>query len=442
MIITIDGPAGTGKTTVAENVAAKLSLPYFDTGAMYRAVALLMIERGITIEEKKRVEQLLEEFTFEIRGTRYFANGRDVTTEIRSQTVNQIVSPVSALPIVREALWKIQRKLAQKRGGVFEGRDMGSVVFPKAEIKIFLTAKANIRAQRRFDELQKKRPEEVKNLNEEEVLKQIHKRDESDSTRALAPLQRPPDAYSIDTSNLTIDEVVDRILEYCEKKNLKLLWMQCTPLKFLYRLVIFLSWLVGKIFYRHKVYGLEHFYPRGALIASNHTSFLDPPILAISWPEEVHFLARETLFKNYFFGKLIRALNTHPVSGDAGDITVFKTVCALLEEGKKVILFPEGTRSVDEELGIIKPGIGMFISRTKTAVIPAYIDGPNKIWNRKRKFPKLRGKTVCVFGSPIIWDDFAHLEKRKAQEAIANRVRESILNLKKWFQDGARGIPP
>ncbi|MBI3236946.1 MAG: 1-acyl-sn-glycerol-3-phosphate acyltransferase [Chlamydiales bacterium] len=116
-------------------------------------------------------------------------------------------------------------------------------------------------------------------------------------------------------------------------------WSQNKPLSILYRVILFLTWCFFKIFYRHRVYGMEHFYEEAAILAANHVSFYDPPILAISWPQEVHFLAREGLFKNPLFGGLIRKLNAHPVSGDAGDVAVFKTVCQLLNEGKKIILF-------------------------------------------------------------------------------------------------------
>ena len=156
----------------------------------------------------------------------------------------------------------------------------------------------------------------------------------------------------------------------------------------------------------------------------------------------MHFLARETLFKNFFFGRLLRALNTHPVRGDGGDVSVMKMVCSLLEEGKKVILFPEGTRSFTGEVGEIKPGVAMLASRTKTAIIPTYLQGSFQIWNRKQKFPKLWGKTICVFGSPIQWENYAHLDKKEAQASITKQLKASILALKKWLDDGAHGSPP
>ncbi len=446
MIITIDGPAGTGKTTIAGKVAERLGLPYFDTGAMYRAVAFMILHDKIPLSDEKRISEMLEDFDFEIRDqgseTRYLANGRDVTDVIRSQAVTNIVSPVSALHVVREALWAIQRKFARKRGGVFEGRDMGSVVFPKAPIKIFLSARPEVRAERRLTELKEKRPDEVRNTNHQQMLDEIMKRDQIDSSRALAPLICPTDAYVIDTSNISIDEVVERVIEYKEKKNTRPSWMQTKSVTFLYRLVILFAWLVGKIFYRLRVYGHEHYYPRGAILASNHTSFLDPPIISACWPEEVHFLARQTLFNNPLFGALISNLNTHPVSGEPGDIGVMKTILSLLEQGKKVVLFPEGTRSKNGELQHFKPGISMLVARSKSALIPVYIDGAYKAWSRTRKFPRLFGKVTCIFGTPITWESFSHLEKKEAQKQITEKLHADILGLKKWFEDGAHGVPP
>jgi len=219
-------------------------------------------------------------------------------------------------------------------------------------------------------------------------------------------------------------------------------WARKIPMTWLYRVVLFLAWGFFKVLYRHKVHGLEHYYSKAAIIASNHCSNYDPPILAISWPEEVHFLAREGLFKNPLFGGFIRRLNAHPVSGDAGDIVVFKLICHLLNEGKKIILFPEGTRGMKEELAPLKPGIAMLVSRTKTAVVPTYIHGTLKLWNRQRKFPKLWGKTACVFGTPILWEQFAHLDKREAQNALTAKLAEAISDLRAWYENGARGTPP
>lgn len=444
-IITIDGPAGTGKTTVAKHVAAKLKLPYFDTGAMYRSVAYVLLHEKIPLSDEKQIGELLSDFRFEIRSIHgeyhYFASGMDVTSVIRSPAVTNIVSPVAALPVVREALWKIQRSFAKRQGGVFEGRDMGSAVFPQAKYKIFLTARPEIRAERRLAELKEKRPDDAKQMTHEQMIQELMKRDEYDSSRTLAPLVCPPDAYTVDTSELTLDDVVSRILEYTHKKTTLPAWAHLTGVPFLYRLVIFLAWFIGKLFYRLKIYGLEHYYPRGAILAANHTSFLDPPIVSAAWPEEVHFLARKTLFRSALFGGFISRLNAHPISGAAGDVHVLKMITQLLENGQKVVLFPEGTRSPDGELQPVKPGIGLLVVRSKSAVIPVYIHGAYEIWGRGKK-PSLFGKVQCVFGSPITYDSVSSLDKKEAQARIAEKLESAWKELKSWLEHGAKGIPP
>ena len=442
MIITIDGPAGTGKSTIAKRVAEAMGFTYFDTGAMYRAVTLVLLDQGIDLNDEESVLKTIEDFSFRIKDVHgekhYFIGSRDVTKEIRTQRVNAAVSQVAAMSFVRELLWKIQRTFATEGDAVFEGRDMGSVVFPNADAKFFLTATPEVRAQRRLTELLNKSPQEAEQFDQEKMGAELKRRDQFDSSRTLAPLTCPKDALVIDTSDLTIEQIVEKVLESIEKKSVKKL----KSASFLYRFVIFVSKCFFKIFYRHKVYGLEHFIPGGAILAANHTSFWDPPAIAISWPEEVHFLARESLFKNPLFGSFIRAVNTHPVSGTAGDVAVFKTIINLLKQGKKVILFPEGARSRDGQFTSVKPGIALLLSRSEAAVIPTYLHGIYEIWKRDRKFPKLHGRSVCVFGSPIYWETYVHLGKKEAQEAIARAIEQAILNLKAWYEAGAQGTPP
>ena len=209
----------------------------------------------------------------------------------------------------------------------------------------------------------------------------------------------------------------------------------------LYRFVIIVVKWTFKIFYRHKIYGLEHYPSGSALIAANHTSHLDPPAIAISCPGEIHFLARRTLFKSSF-GKLIQALNSHPIEKEATNLRVMKEVCTLLKEGKKVLMFPEGTRSKDDTLKKMKPGIGLLLSKGEAAIIPTYVHGTFGIWNRDRKFPKLWGRTAVVFGTPIEWSDYVDMERKEAQKHVAQRLKKSLEELRKWLESGAQGTPP
>lgn len=209
----------------------------------------------------------------------------------------------------------------------------------------------------------------------------------------------------------------------------------------LYYIVIRLARFFAKVFYRHKIYGKEHMLPGAAILAANHVSYLDPPVLSLSCPEDVYFLARKTLFKGVF-GKFIYALNARPVQIGGANLEVFREIGSLLQQGKKVVLFPEGTRSLDGNLAEFKPGIFLLMSRTGCAVQPAYIYGTFTIWGKSRRNPKLFGKTACVWGSALTWARYASIPKKEAEAQFSKDLRDSILRLKAWYEAGAKGSPP
>lgn len=200
-VIAIDGPAGAGKSTVARRLAEKLGVPYLDTGAMYRAITFAVLQRGVAPDDAGRVADVARSCTVEI-GDRVLVDGVDATSQIRGAEVTRAVSAVAANPAVRDELVPRQRSWARRAGGgVMEGRDIGSAVFPDAIVKAFLTARVEVRARRRFEESQ--------GLTLEEITADIERRDEFDSTRAQSPLRAEPDAVVIDTSDLAVDEIVD-----------------------------------------------------------------------------------------------------------------------------------------------------------------------------------------------------------------------------------------
>lgn len=205
-VIAIDGPAGSGKSTVAKAVARRLGLEYLDTGAMYRAVAFAAISGGVDVEDEDRVADIAERARIDVDDTGVRVDGVDATIEIRGPEVTRAVSLVAANPKVRAALRDQQRAWARRRGGgVLEGRDIGTVVFPDAMLKVYLTADPEVRAARRT--------KEVTDLSYEMVAADIARRDALDSGRRHDPLAEAADAVHVDTSGLTIDDVVDRILE-------------------------------------------------------------------------------------------------------------------------------------------------------------------------------------------------------------------------------------
>jgi cytidylate kinase len=215
MIITIDGPAGTGKSTVARNLADEMGFIFFDTGAMYRTITYGVIQYKIDINNKTALQTFLDHYPVSIvrhfNDTKFFLGTEDVSMHIRTKEVTDRVSEVSSLAPVREKLVATQRTLSDGLNCVFEGRDMGTVVFPHADVKIFLTASLDVRAKRRYHELLGKNPMNF-SLTLDDVLNDIERRDRLDSTRELAPLKAAPDAILIDTSNLTPVEVIDQII--------------------------------------------------------------------------------------------------------------------------------------------------------------------------------------------------------------------------------------
>lgn len=217
MIITIDGPVGTGKSTIAKRLAEALGFVYFDTGAMYRCVTYGIIKHHIDISNTLELKKFLQNFVSDIREEngikRYYFEREEVTQQIRGAEVTSLVSKIAASPVVRNKLVDIQRSLASRTNTIVEGRDMGTVVFPNADLKIFLTAEPDVRAQRRYDELMQHMPDEAANMTFKDILQSIKKRDHDDSMREISPLKQAEDAHVIDTTHLSIEEVVEAILK-------------------------------------------------------------------------------------------------------------------------------------------------------------------------------------------------------------------------------------
>lgn len=217
--IAIDGPAGAGKSTIARRLAAELGYCYVDTGAIYRTVAYFLDLLGISPKDADGVARYLDELTvgitYDEEGKQHMImNGMDVTEDIRTQEISQKASLVSANPLVREMLLDLQRDMAKEYNVIMDGRDIGTVVLPRANVKIFLTASPEVRAKRRTAELEAK----GQTANYEKVLKEIQQRDYQDSHRAIAPLKQAKDAVKVDTSELDIDGVVSAIRKIVEGK--------------------------------------------------------------------------------------------------------------------------------------------------------------------------------------------------------------------------------
>ena len=212
MIIAIDGPAASGKSTTAQGVATRLGITYLDTGAMYRAITLGLMDNGISLRDLSSIEEFLNtvkiEFGDSSSGSKIYLNGRDITDKIRSTAVTEKVSAVSAIGVIRESMVQIQRKIGGNTDCVLEGRDIGTVVFPDADFKFFLVADVGVRARRRLKDLDELGEEQTIN----EMIADIRRRDELDSTRDHSPLVKAEGAIEIDTGKLTIDGQIEKIV--------------------------------------------------------------------------------------------------------------------------------------------------------------------------------------------------------------------------------------
>ena len=218
MIIAIDGPAGAGKSTIAKLIAKQLGLVYIDTGAMYRAVGMKAKRNNIACSEQEKIEEMLKNTEVELKNengaTAVYLDGANVSTEIRLPEISRMASDISAVPAVRYAMVEMQRSMANKTDTILDGRDIGTFVLPNADVKIFLTASVEERAERRYKELIAR----GENVKREDVRSDIEKRDYNDSHRALAPLKKADDATEVDTTGMTIDQVCEKIISLVRNK--------------------------------------------------------------------------------------------------------------------------------------------------------------------------------------------------------------------------------
>jgi CMP/dCMP kinase len=230
LIVTIDGPAGSGKSTVARKLANKLGFIHLNSGALFRAIGLKARDRGVTLEDDEAISTIAREtkFDFELveddgetkeRATRLLVDGHEIREQISTDLAGQLASRIAVLPKVREVLLQVQRRVAEGQSVVLEGRDSGTVVFPYAEVKFYLDADSEVRARRRFEELMTAAP--LSNLSFETVMRDMQTRDQRELTRDIAPLRPADDAVVVDTTELSIDRVVEELREIVEQRRKK-----------------------------------------------------------------------------------------------------------------------------------------------------------------------------------------------------------------------------
>lgn len=416
-VLAIDGPAGAGKSTTARGVAARLGLLHVDSGAMYRAVGVRARQAGVPLDDEERLLKLLRALRFEAGPEGLSLDGSLLGTEIRTADAGEAASLVAVHPRLRRGLVSLQRSLARPPGLVLEGRDIGTVVFPDADLKIFVSASPEARARRRWEELRARG--ETGDLPTIEAA--IRERDRRDSERSASPLLRAPDSFPLDTTALTQQQQVDLAAHWAELAR-----RPVPPMGLIFRIGHDFAALFARTCLRLRLSGLEGVPRKGPLlIACNHISFWDPPLVGSLVPREVHFLAKEELFRNRLFGALISSYNSIPIRRGPKARSALRGAEDVLASGGAIVIFPEGTRSRGGEFLPPRAGVARLAAHGRAPVLPVYVSGSNQI-----RRSMLRQVAVRIsFGSAMM-PPVGTAGDRGADRAYARKVMEAIAALR------------
>lgn len=422
--IAIDGPAASGKSTMARAIASRLGIIMVNSGAMYRAVTWKILQQKIDPKNSKAVVGLLEKIEITCGDDGLLStisiDGENPEPFLRNPEINENVSVVSAIPEVREKLVALQRDYLKRTHVVMEGRDIGSVVFPDTPFKIYIDADPEVRNRRRSGDGE---------------TDSVAKRDAADSSRKTAPLKIADGATVLDTSNLTIEGAIEAAINILRQQGFPMPQPivyedPAEPYKMM-RWIYWLGWMLFGSAYRTlfglRIDGRENLITSGpVLVASNHQSYLDPPLIGNLYQTEMVFFARKTLFVG--FGKwLYPQWNAIPIDQEKPDMSSMKTVIRNLKEGWRVLVFPEGARTLDGEIGPAAPGIGMIAAKAGVPIQPVRIYGADKALPRGSAKITFARMTVKI-GKPIVLtaEEFKTLSNKEGYEKLTNRIMDAI----------------
>lgn len=424
--IAIDGPAASGKSTLAKTLSKRLGVVMVNSGAMYRAVTWKILQEKIDPADSAKVLTALKKMSIECGHEDSLStikiDGVNPEKNLRSQEINEHVSTISAIPEVRETLVKMQRDYLTRTHVVMEGRDIGSVVFPDTPFKIYIDADPSIRNERRSDDGE---------------MDSVAKRDEADSSRKTAPLKVADGAEFLDTSSLSIDGVADAAVEILRKQGFPVAaeipshLLEEDPAAKPMRWIYWLGWMSFGAAYRTlfglDIVGKENLIRTGpVLVASNHQSFLDPPLIGNLYNTEMVFFARKTLFKGA--AKWVYPQwNAIPVDQERPDMSSMKTVIRKLKAGWRVLVFPEGARTLDGKIGPAASGVGLIAAKAGVPIQPVRIYGADEALPRgsgKIRFARI---TVKV-GKPIILsaEELKAYSGKEGYQALTDRIMNAI----------------
>jgi cytidylate kinase len=477
LVVALDGPASSGKSSVGAAAAQRLAYRFCDTGLLYRAVTWLALQRGIAADAGEPVVRLADEIRLEAdavgRLARVTVDGIDRTADVHGESVDLAVSAFARVPELRHALLERQRAIAGDGRLIMAGRDVGTVVLPDADLKIYLDASAEERGRRRAEE----RGIDPASADGLEILAELQRRDGLDSSRPVAPLRKASDAVVLRTDGNTLEQTVDAVVatirehEATEPTAADAVSTGMAPAKTASPeprrrrpravlgairrgrpapttiasrkglLIRFGSWglrLIARLLVRVRFEGDLSAVPDGALIvAANHASSADPPLIGAFLNQRLsrplNWLGKRELLETPVVGWAMRQAAIHPVDRRAADVDAFRTAMRILESGNILAVFPEGTRSRDGALQEARDGVAVLALRSGAPVLPIGIADSDRFWPKGSLLPRL-GRTVTIrFGRPIVVADTIagsgrdrRLQKEAATRLIMTRIAELL----------------
>ena len=446
MVVGLDGPAGSGKSTVAKAVASRLGIEHLDTGAMYRAVAWACLQRGVDLNDVDSMVGVAEAVALHVgvdaSGNQIVTvDGYDVTAAIRTPEIDRAVGPVASTGPVRAALVREQRRWAAERGAaVMEGRDISTAVFPDAPVKVYLTASIEERARRRAAQ---------SGQDVDAVIADINRRDTLDSTRAVDPLQIAHGATVVDTTGLTIDQVVDRIVALVptaphresnasdasdlspHRASDASAQMEPTQLSRIEKMVYGTVWhlvrLVTRTFIRTTFIGLENVPKTGAfLVAPNHRSVVDFFIVGPITRRRMRYLGKDSVWEAKWFVPVANALGGIPIHRGSADRASMNRCIDALRGGEPLVMFPEGTRKAGPVVEELFDGVSYIALKAGVPILPIGIGGSDRVLPKGSLLPRPRRVTVIV-GQPMYAPAGGRSARRSAPEMttlLRDRLQE------------------
>jgi pantoate ligase/cytidylate kinase len=431
LVVALDGPASSGKSSVGAAAAARLGYRFCDTGLLYRAVTWLALKRGVVETDSAGLAALVGEVELIAddggRLAHVSVDGEDVTDVVHGPEVDAGVSAVSRVPELRAALLQRQRAIAAEGRIIMAGRDIGTVVLPEADLKLFLDASVEERARRRAGE----RGIDDTALEATEILAQLRRRDEMDSTRPVAPLRAAPDAVHLRTDGNALETTVGLVVEAIRGAEAaraagaarrskphdaptvraRARAVAPTPIATMVGPVIrigsFVMRCVARLFTRVDIEGEMAAFPRqgAVLIAANHASNADPVLIGgflnARLGRPINWMGKREVFEWPIVSWLARHGGVHPVDRGSADVEAFRTAMRILEGGNILAVFPEGTRSPDGRLQAAKDGAAVLAARSGATIVPIGVGESDRLWPKGHGFPRRTPHVTVRIGAPF-----------------------------------------